>query len=516
LLRKALPTGTCLPVGRGRLAMTEIGMLEDLIKERLKKRDALIAAGINVYPARVSRTREIGDALKVFDALSAEKKKISLTGRIMGMRGHGGVVFYDLRDESGQIQVVFKQDTGKDFDLLKENLDLGDFMSATGVLFITQRGEKSLEAESLEVAVKTLRPLPSEHFGLNDTETRLRNRYLDLILDPKLKDLFRKKAIFWGELRKALQKEGFLEVETPALECVPGGADAEPFTTHHNALDIDLYMRISLELPQKKILVGGFEKIFEIGRIFRNEGISAEHLQDYTQLEFYWAWVDYKDLMKFVEKLYKKVIKSVIGDIKTSFQGQTIDWGAKWPKLEYFKLFKDMVGLDLNKATRETLQTEIERRGIKAGPDLGRGRLIDLLYKKVIRPTIIQPSFLINPPIDIEPLAKRSPTKPNRVERFQVVACGTELGKGFSEGNDPSDQRARFEEQSRLREAGDKEAQRLDEAFIEALEYGMPPAGGFGLSERLFAILMDKPVRETVIFPLMRPKGHESNKTQKQ
>lgn len=481
-------------------------MLEDLIKERLKKRDALIAAGINVYPAKVARTHEISKALGDFDALASSKKTISLTGRIMGMRGHGGVIFYDLRDDGGQIQIVFKQDSAKNFDLFKENLDIGDFVSATGELFITNRGEKSIATSEIEIAVKSLRPLPSEHFGLNDTETRLRKRYLDIILDPVVKETFRKKAIFWSEFRKALQKENFLEVETPVLESTPGGADAEPFVTHHNALDIDLYMRISLEIAQKKILVGGYDKIFEIGRIFRNEGISAEHLQDYTQLEFYWAWTDYKDLMKFVEKLYKKVIKATTGSLETNFQGQVINWGVKWQKLEYFKLFKDMVGLDLNKASEEDLIAEANKRSIKVDTNLGRGRLIDLLYKKLIRPTIIQPSFLINPPIDLEPLAKRLSGKQNKVERFQVIACGTELGKGFSEGNDPSDQRGRFEEQMRLREAGDKEAQRLDEDFLEALEYGMPPAGGFGLSERLFAILMDKPVRETVIFPLMRPK----------
>jgi lysyl-tRNA synthetase class 2 len=481
-------------------------MLDDLIKERIKKRDALIAAGIEVYPASVSRSHTIGESLEQFEDFFNSKKEISVVGRIMGMRGHGGVVFYDLRDGSGQLQVVFKKDTGENFDLLRENLDIGDFISATGTLFTTQRGEKSLEALRVKVITKTLRPLPSEHFGLNDVETRLRDRYLDILFDPKVKEIFQKKAIFWNEFRKNLVKEGFLEVETPVLENLPGGADAEPFITHHNALDIDLYLRISLELPQKKILVGGFEKVFELGRIFRNEGVSAEHLQDYTQLEFYWAYADYKDLMKFVEKLYKKVIKAATGGLKTNFEGKEINWDSKWPKLEYFKLFKEMVGLDLKKTDVEKLRAEAERRGLKPEPGLGRGRLIDLLFKKVVRPNLIQPAFLINPPADIEPLAKRSLKDAGKVERFQIVAGGTELGKGFSEGNDPADQRARFEEQMNLRAAGDKEAQRLDEDFLRALEYGMPPAAGFGTSERLFAILMDRPVRETVIFPLMRPK----------
>ena len=481
-------------------------MLDDLIKERLKKRDALINAGHDVYPARVERTSTVADALKDFPKLTKSKKKVALAGRVTGMRGHGGVFFLDLADESGSIQVVARKDQLKNFQLLRDNLDIGDYVGVVGALIKTKSGEKSIDAASLTVAVKTLRPIPSEHFGIEETETRLRQRYLDLLLNPGLKELFRKKAVFWNEVRAQLKNEGFLEIETPVLESTPGGADAEPFVTHHNALDIDLFLRISLELPQKKILVGGLEKIFEIGRIFRNEGIDHEHLQDYTQCEFYWAYQDYHGLMKFVEKMYKAIIKKVFGKLATNCGGHEINWGKKWQVVEYYDIFKKMVGLDLAKATESSLLEEAKKRGLRSAPGMGRGRLIDLLYKKVIRPTMLQPSLLVNPPADVEPLAKRSREHPDRVERFQIIACGTELGKGFSENNDPADQRARFEEQMRLRQAGDKEAQRLDEDFLTALQYGMPPAAGFGFSERLFAILIDKPVRECIFFPLMRPK----------
>lgn len=293
----------------------------------------------------------------------------------------------------------------------------------------------------------------------------------------------------------------------PVLENIPGGADAEPFKTHHNALDADFYLRISLELPLKKLLVGGFEKVFEIGRIFRNEGIDKEHLQDYTQLEFYWAYHDYNDLMDLVEKMYKAVIKNVFGELATVHEGKKINWGKKWPKIDFVEVFKKENKINPLTANRDELFKKAASLGLELEKNLGKGRLIDLIFKKTVRPKLVQPCFLLDPPVEVEPLAKRSRKDPRRVERLQIMAGGTELGKGFSELNDSRDQRMRLEEQMRLREAGDKEAQRLDEEFLVALEYGMPPAAGFGVSERLLAVLMDKPVRETVIFPLMRPKN---------
>jgi len=481
-------------------------MLEDLIKERKAKLEKILKSGANPYPAVAKRTLTMGEARKKFAILSKAKRNVSLAGRLTACRDQGNIIFLDLTDESGKIQVVLKKDDLKDFPLWKSVLDIGDFVSASGALFKTQKGEESLEAKEFRILTKSLRPLPSEWYGLEETETRLRKRYLDLLFNPEVKEIFQKKAIFWETFRNLLKKEGFLEVETPVFETIPGGADAEPFKTHHNALDADFYLRISLELPLKKLLVGGLEKVFEISRIFRNEGIDQEHLQDYTQLEFYWAYRDYNDLMEFVEKMYKSVIQATCGGLVTEYDGKKIDWGKKWPKVEYVAEFKKATGMDPLDAGRDELFKKAKSLGLEPEENLGKGRLIDLIFKKTVRPTLIQPCFLIDPPVEIEPLAKRSRKDPRLAERAQVMACGTELGKGFSELNDPQDQQTRFEEQMKLREAGDKEAQRLDEDYLEAMEYGMPPAAGFGVSERLFAILMDKPVRETVIFPLMRTK----------
>ena len=480
-------------------------MIDSLIEERKKKLKNIKDRGIDPYPAEAKRTHTIAEALDSFNKLSKAKKKVYLVGRIRGWRDQGGVIFGDLKDESGTIQLVFKKENLKTFDFWKNNLDLGDFIEVGGPLFKTKKGQESLEVISFKLLVKSLRPVPSEFYGLADVETKLRKRYLDLLSSEDVKAIFIKKSVFWQSFRRELINNGFLEVETPVLESIPGGADAEPFVTHHNALNEDFYLRIALEISLKKLMVGGYEKVFEIGRVFRNEGIDAEHLQDYTALEFYWAYVDYNDLMKFIERLYKLVIKGTVGTLTTNFKGQKINWGKKWPKVDYYSIFKEKIGLDLNKATDQELLDKALSMGLEPDRSLSRGRLVDLLFKKV-RHTLVQPCFLINPPADIEPLAKRINSEPGKVARFQVVAGGTELGKGFSEANDPVDQRTRFEEQMKLRDQGDKEAQRLDEDFLEALEYGMPPTAGFGVSERLFAVLMDKPIRETVFFPSMRNK----------
>jgi lysyl-tRNA synthetase class 2 len=480
--------------------------LDDLIADRLKKLARAKEAGVDPYPITSERTIKLADVRAKFGPLKLFKKKVSVAGRIMAMRDQGGVIFLDLEDESGRMQAILKKKTLGNFKLLQHTLDIGDFLSVAGVVLKTKKGEQSIDASAATLLTKNIRPIPSEHYGIEDEEIRLRKRYLDLMLDPKLREMFRRKTVFWATFRNELVKAGFLEVELPVLEAVPGGAEAEPFITHHNALDSDFYLRISLELPLKKLLVGGFEKVFEIGRIFRNEGISREHLQDYTQLEFYWAYADYVELMRFVEDLYKKVIKATCGTLVTTRDGQKIDWGKKWGVVDYVDAFEKATGIDPLSATREELLAKARELKLDADPTLGKGRLIDLIYKKTVRPNLIQPCFLIDPPIEIEPLAKKSRRDPRRVERFQILAGGTELGKGFSELNDPIDQRERFEEQMKLREAGDVEAQSLDEDFLEALEYGMPPAAGFGISERLFSVLMDKPVRETVFFPLMRPK----------
>ncbi len=476
-------------------------MLDDLIAERLKKRIRLEDAGLDPYPATVKRTVTIAEILEKWK-LGA---KATAVGRIFAIRGQGGVCFLDIKDASGGVQIVFRKDNAKQFDLIRSAIDIGDFISATGKEFVTKKGERSIDATDVSMVTKSLRPIPSEWYGVENVETRLRQRYLELLIKPEVREMFMQKTRFWNTFRQELIEIGFLEVETPALELIPGGADAEPFITHHKALDIDMYLRISLELPLKKLLVGGFEKVFEIGRIFRNEGIDAEHLQDYTQLEFYWAYQDYEGLMKFLEKLYKRLVKATTGKLKTVRDGQTIDWGKKWQRVDYFTVFKEHTGLDLNVVTDTELAHYAKTHNLDPEKHPGKGRLIDLIFKK-IRHTLVQPTFLINPPVEIEPLAKRLTPGSNKVARVQIVAGGTELGKGFSELNDPVDQRKRFEEQMKLRAAGDNEAQMMNEDFVEALEYGMPPAAGFGVSERLFAVLLDKPIRETVFFPILRSK----------
>ena len=488
-------------------------MLEDIIKERKKKLETIRQAGLNPYPPLAKRTKTCGEALSLFSSLEKSKKNISLTGRLRGLRDQGKIIFADLEDESGKIQLVFKKENLKNFSFFKSVTDIGDFLSISGILFKTKKKEKSLEVKSWVMLSKSLRPLPSNFYGLEDTETRLRKRYIDLILNPAAKNLFRQKSAFWAAAREFLQTAGFLEVETPILESTPGGAEAEPFITKYNALDEDFYLRISEEISLKKIMVGGFEKIFEIGRVFRNEGIDAEHLQDYTAMEFYFAYADYKELMSFVEKMYKFIIKKTFNSLISENGSKKIDWSKKWKKVDYFEIFKEKSGLDLAKASIADLEKKAKELGLKFEKGTGKGKLIDLIFKKTARASLINPCFLINPPVEIEPLAKRSRQDKNKVERFQVMAFGTELGKGFSEANDPIDQRERFEEQMKLREKGDREAQRLDEDFLEALEYGAPPIAGFGLSERLFAVLAGKPIRECVIFPAMKKVKNQNQKS---
>ncbi len=479
--------------------------LEDIINHRKKKLENLIAAGINPYPTQTDRTHSNSEVLAKFDDL--EGQSVVLAGRIRSMRGMGKLLFLHIDDGTGKIQVLLKSDDigAQQFEFFVDNFDLGDFIEATGKLFVTKTNEKTLQAHAFKMLSKSLRPLPSEHYGIEDVELKLRQRYLDILLNSDTKALFVKKNRFWSSMREFLVDNDFLEVEMPVLESVPGGAEAEPFVTHHNALDRDFFLRISLELPLKKMLVAGFEKVFEIGRIFRNEGISTTHLQDYTQMEFYWAYGDFDKLMAFVQKMYQHIIQETFGTLQVTSGGVTCDWSGDWEKVSYTSLFKEHTGIDLETASDDELREYAKSQNIKFEDFAKRGRLIDLIFKKV-RNNIKtdKPVFLINQPIELEPLAKKDPENPKIVQRMQIVAYGTELGKGFGELNDPIDQRARFEDQMKLREAGDIEAQQLDEDYIEAMEYGMPPAAGFGISERLFAVLADKSIRETVIFPPMK------------
>jgi len=492
-------------------------MIDELKQARLEKLERLRSNGIDPYPSKSKRTKTVKEALDDYDTLSSSKETIFVTGRLRTLREHGALTFADIEDMSGRLQLFFQKDAIGDekYDFLK-NLDMGDFIEASGFLFTTNKGQQTLNVNDFKILTKALLPLPEKWHGLTDEETRYRKRHLDLIMNEDVRSLFMKRTAFIKNVRDFLNENGFMEVETPVLESVPGGAEAEPFVTHHNKLDIDFYLRISLELHLKRLMVGGFEKIYEIGRVFRNEGISTQHLQEFTMLEFYWAYADYEELMGFVEKFYTTIIEKTFGTLDIPYKGQVLHFQAPWPRVDYREIILKESGVDIDLyPTKEAMQELVKEKGIKPDPAAGRGRLIDQLYKKLVRPNLIQPCFLINHPIDISPLAKRKAGNPNEVERLQVLIAGAEVGNGFSELNDPIDQRGRFLNQEELRRAGDKEAQMIDEDFVEALEYGMPPTAGFGVGiDRLLMILAaQENIRDVVFFPMMKPKVAEENIT---
>ncbi|MEX1254322.1 MAG: lysine--tRNA ligase [Dehalococcoidia bacterium] len=482
-----------------------VSRLAEVRAARIQKLERLRELGIDPYPASAGERVPIASARMMPEGTSAR-----VAGRLMSWRGHGGSSFATLRDQSGDLQLHFRKDVLGDqrYELVRL-LDVGDFIAAEGHLFTTKTGELTIEAQALSLLTKSLLPLPEKWHGLTDPETRVRKRHLALIVEPEERELLMRRARFVRQIRSFLDGEDFIEVATPALESVPGGADAEPFVTHHNALDSDFYLRISLELAHKRLIVGGFERIYEIGRIFRNEGISREHLQDYDLLELYWAYADLPALMRFVERFYATVIHETFDTLKLTYGERELDFTPPWPQSDYFGLCREHLDIDLHAyPTAESLVPVATKHGIaEADTGIGRGRIIDLLYKRLIRPKLIRPQFLLNHPVDVSPLAKRDPSDPSRVQRLQVLMAGSEVGNGYAELNDPLDQRARFEEQMRLRAAGDREAQMIDEEYLEALEQGMPPTAGFGVSiERWFMYLTDRAsIRDVVAFPLVRP-----------
>ncbi|TSD03050.1 MAG: lysyl-tRNA synthetase [Parcubacteria group bacterium Athens0714_16] len=488
--------------------------LEELRNERIKKLKLLREKGINPYPAVSNRSDIISDVLSSFDKF--EGKSIFVAGRIVALRKHGGSTFFDIFDGSGKIQGFLKQDEiGDDlYKLFDETMDRGDFIEIKGEPYITKSGEKSILIREWKILTKSLRPIPEDWFGLKNEEERLRKRYLDIFLNKDVREMVEKKSIFWNSIREFLIEREFIEVETPALEIIAGGADAKPFITHHNALDIDVYLRISMgELWQKRLMVSGIEKTFEIGRQFRNEGMDAEHLQDYTQMEFYWAFADYEKGMDLVEELYKYVAEKTFGTLQFNIKGQEIDLEKKWERYDYRDTVRKLTGIDVLETTTKEVEKKLQELKIdydKKGFNLNRA--IDNLWK-YCRKKLIGPGFVVGVPKEVSPLAKSDEKEPRITQRFQPIIAGSELGNGFSELNDPIDQAERFKKQSDLREAGDEEAQMYDKDFVEALEYGMPPTCGFGMSERVFAFLMNKPIRETQIFPLMKPE--ESQKITK-
>ena len=482
--------------------------LEELRQERIKKIDLLASAGMEAYPAKSSRTLSVAEFVSQFEELNSAQTTQILAGRIMSVRGQGAIVFVDLFDGGVRVQVVFQKAEmdAAHFDLFVNGTDVADFVEVTGVAYITKRGEKSLKAASWKMLAKSLLPLPDAWHGLKDEELKLRERYIDILLNPEVRAMFERRAKFWQTLRQFYLDRGFLEVESPILENSPGGADARPFVTHHNALDIEVYLRIALELWHKRMVVAGFSKVFEIGRVFRNEGQSREHLQDFTFLESYEAFSDMNEGMTFIQEMYRTVVKEVYGKTVFEINGHSVDFSADWPLVNFSEAINKHFGVDPLTAADAEIVKVAHEQGVLEGADNNKARAVDALWKK-IRKTVSGPAFLVGVPVYLEPLAKRSPEDPRTVLRFQVLLAGSEMGKGFSELNDPTDQRARFEEQQDMRDAGDDEAQRLDEEYLNAMEHGMPPMFGFGVSERLFAFLENRPAHEAQMFPLLRPKN---------
>lgn len=488
--------------------------MSDEREYRIEKLEALRAAGIEPYPTRSERDTTAAEALDRFDEL--QDRTITLAGRLMQLREMGKAAFAHIEDGSGRIQIYIKRDVVGDeaFALLKK-LDLSDIIEATGTLFTTRTGEKTLNVERYRLLAKSLAPLPAKGaegaLKLNDDETRYRRRYLDLIANRGTElPIFVARGKILAAMREFLNARGFLEVETPILQPLFGGASARPFVTHHNTLDRDLYLRIALELYLKRLIVGGIERVYEIGRNFRNEGIDRSHNPEFTMMELYQAYADYEEMMRLVEELYSYIAMKALGSMKFSYLGVDLDLTPPWQRLRLREAIAEHAGIDFEQyPTRDELAKAMRAKGYEVDPKLGRGKLIDALQGVIVKgegAKIKGPVFLYDYPVDLLPLAKRKPGSPDIVEAFQAYAGGIELGKAFTELNDPLDQRARFEDQARQHAGGDEETQALDEDFIEALEVGMPPTGGFGGGiDRLTMLLTDQSsIREVILFPTLR------------
>ena len=478
---------------------------------RLERLQSAYANGLNPYPAKVEYTHEISKALDLFEDLEKSGEIVTVVGRLRAIRGHGGACFADLEDSGHKLQLHLKSDvlgTGK-YEGFENLVDRGDFLAVSGRLFVTRRGERSLEVSDWKMLTKTLRPLPADWYGLNDIETRYRKRYLDLIANAEVRGLFVKRSLVVQTIREFLHEEGFMEVETPILQPLAGGASARPFITHHNALDIDLYLRIAPELYLKRLIAGGFNRVFEIARCFRNEGIDHLHNPEFTQVEFYQAYADYEDLMELTERMLPRIVKRLHGDLTVEYEGKQLDFTPPYPRLTFRDALKSIGDFDIERyPDRPSLAAAAQARGVDVADSDGIGMILDNLYKKLVRVKIVDPTFIIDYPTEMLPLAKKCPDNPEYTESFQLLAAnGFELLKAFSELNDPIDQRARFEEQEKLAAAGDEEAQRIDEDFLEMLEGGMPPTAGFGMGiDRLTALLTDShSLKEIILFPTMKP-----------
>jgi lysyl-tRNA synthetase class 2 len=491
--------------------------LGDQVQQRILKLQRLRERGVVPYPARAQRSHSTAQAIAAFEEAQANGKdnpSVQVAGRLRAIRVMGKSTFAHIEDGSGRIQIYLTQDQlgSEAYEDFKRDLDVGDFIGVQGPMFRTRTGEITVRAYTCQLLSKAIHPLPEKWHGLKDVEMRYRRRYIDLLANPDVRHIFLTRSRIVTAMRRFLDDQGFLEVETPTLQPIYGGAMARPFTTHHNALDMTLYLRISDELYLKRLIVGGFDKVYEICKDFRNEGVSTRHNPEFTQMECYWAYADYSDMMWLTEHMVAFIAQQVLGSTQFTFQGHTIDVAPPWRRWSLRDAIRELSGIDyMDFPTREALWAEVRRRGLDVSPEPTWGKLIDELLGEVVEPTLIQPTFIKDYPIDISPLAKASPQDPTHVERFEIFMGNLECGNAYSELNDPLTQRERFEQQGLGAAAGDEEAHPMDEDYVMALMHGMPPTGGLGIGiDRLAMLMTDQiSIREVILFPHLRAKDEK-------
>ena len=476
-----------------------------LRRERLKE---LKAAGHDPFKI-VGYDVDATSKKIVSDYAAYDAKRVSLAGRLISKRLMGKAGVAHIRDAEGDIQLYFRIDAlGEEkYDEFKK-IDIGDIIGVKGEVFTTHKGEISVKVADFTLLTKSLRPLPEKYHGLKDTEIRYRKRYLDLIVNPEVKDVFVKRSAIIASIRTFLNERGFIEVETPILNTIMGGANARPFVTHHNTLDMDMYLRIAPELYLKRLIVGGFDKVYEMGRLFRNEGMDTRHNPEFTTMELYQAYADYSDMMDITEELYKYCAEKVLGTTLLNYQGEEVDLGKKWERVTMTDIVKKVTGIDFGGDPDMTaIRAQAKALGVELAPDDGWGNALYKVFDEKVEETLTGPIFVIDYPVEVSPLAKRKPSDPRLTERFEFFINAREMGNAFSELNDPEDQRARFEDQVKKREKGDDEAQMMDEDYVTALEYGLPPTGGLGIGiDRMVMLFTDSAsIRDVLLFPTMKP-----------
>ena len=495
--------------------------MNELTAERLRKLEQVRAQGLDPYPAHVERSHSNAEAVALFETWEREQPTpdnppstpdgpaVAVAGRLMSLRPHGKLTFATIQDATGSLQLAFRRDhIGVDaYRWLQEVFDRGDFIGARGTLFRTRTGEVTVQVDQYAMLAKALNPLPEKWHGLKDTDARYRQRYLDLLTNPEARQVFLVRTGIVRAMRRFLDERGFIEVETPVLQPLYGGAAARPFTTHYNALDQEMYLRISDELYLKRLIVGGLDRVYEIGKDFRNEELDTTHNPEFTQMECYWAYADYRDMMALTEQMIASIAQSVLGTMQIETHGHQVDLTPPWRRLSLRDGILETSGIDIYAAgDYASLTAAIQAKGLRISPKPTWGQLVNELLDECLQPTLIQPTFVLDYPTEISPLAKKKPDAPHLTERFEVFIATRETGNAFSELNDPLDQRERFMQQVRMHAAGDEEAMPLDEDYILALMHGMPPTAGLGVGiDRLTMLLADRPsIREVILFPQLR------------